>query len=96
MIFTFTVTCIHFNPIDDRYFISGSIDAKVRIWSIPERQVVDWSDLHEMVTAASYTPDGQVWSCSMIIFLLSQANVQESLRENVKLAMIPLPKVFIL
>lgn len=53
------VTCIHFNPIDDRYFISGSIDAKVRIWSIPDRQVVDWSDLHEMVTAASYTPDGQ-------------------------------------
>ncbi|KZV16830.1 WD repeat-containing protein 44-like [Dorcoceras hygrometricum] len=53
------VTCIQFNPVDDRYFISGSLDAKVRIWSIPDRQVVDWSDLHEMVTAASYTPDGQ-------------------------------------
>lgn len=55
-----TVTCIQFNPIDDRYFISGSLDAKVRIWSIPDRQVVDWSDLHEMVTAACYTPDGKV------------------------------------
>lgn len=53
------VTCIHFNPVDDRYFISGSLDAKVRIWSIPDRQVVDWIDLHEMVTAACYTPDGQ-------------------------------------
>lgn len=53
------VTCIHFNPVDDRYFISGSLDAKVRIWSIPERKVVDWNDLHEMVTAACYTPDGQ-------------------------------------
>ncbi|GFP78596.1 protochlorophyllide reductase chloroplastic [Phtheirospermum japonicum] len=53
------VTCIQFNPVDDRYFISGSLDAKVRIWSIPDRQVVDWSDLHEMVTAACYTPDGQ-------------------------------------
>ncbi|XP_047333718.1 WD repeat-containing protein 44-like [Impatiens glandulifera] len=53
------VTCIQFNPIDDRYFISGSLDAKVRIWSIPDCQVVDWSDLHEMVTAACYTPDGQ-------------------------------------
>ncbi|KAL5804456.1 hypothetical protein ACOSQ3_031256 [Xanthoceras sorbifolium] len=53
------VTCIQFNPVDDRYFISGSLDAKVRIWSIPDRQVVDWNDLHEMVTAASYTPDGQ-------------------------------------
>ncbi|KAK4782060.1 hypothetical protein SAY86_016162 [Trapa natans] len=53
------VTCIQFNPVDDRYFISGSLDAKVRIWSIPDRQVVDWNDLHEMVTAACYTPDGQ-------------------------------------
>ncbi|RZR87897.1 hypothetical protein BHM03_00015376 [Ensete ventricosum] len=46
-----------FNPIDDRYFISGSLDAKVRIWSVPDHQVVDWTDLHEMVTAACYTPD---------------------------------------
>ncbi|XP_019465152.1 PREDICTED: WD repeat-containing protein 44-like isoform X1 [Lupinus angustifolius] len=53
------VTCIQFNPVDDKYFISGSLDAKVRIWSIPDRQVVDWADLHEMVTAACYTPDGQ-------------------------------------
>ncbi|KAL8505921.1 hypothetical protein ACS0TY_016953 [Phlomoides rotata] len=53
------VTCIQFNPVDDKYFISGSLDAKVRIWSIPDRQVVDWNDLHEMVTAACYTPDGQ-------------------------------------
>ncbi|KAL3849389.1 hypothetical protein ACJIZ3_011271 [Penstemon smallii] len=53
------VTCIQFNPVDDRYFISGSLDSKVRIWSIPDRQVVDWSDMHEMVTAACYTPDGQ-------------------------------------
>ncbi|XP_072988843.1 uncharacterized protein [Typha latifolia] len=53
------VTCIQFNPVDDRYFISGSLDEKVRIWSIPDRQVVDWNDLHEMVTAACYAPDGQ-------------------------------------
>ncbi|KAF5949201.1 hypothetical protein HYC85_015158 [Camellia sinensis] len=54
-----TVTCIQFNPVDDRYFISGSLDAKVYIWSIPDRQVVDWNDLHEMVIVACYTPDGQ-------------------------------------
>ncbi|KAL3825999.1 hypothetical protein ACJIZ3_022028 [Penstemon smallii] len=53
------VTCIQFNPVDDDYFISGSLDAKVRIWNIPDRQVVDWIDIHEMVTAACYTPDGQ-------------------------------------
>ncbi|XP_023762135.1 uncharacterized protein LOC111910533 [Lactuca sativa] len=53
------VTCIQFNPVDERYFISGSLDSKVRIWSIPDHQVVDWNDMHEMVTAACYTPDGQ-------------------------------------
>ncbi|XP_058078022.1 uncharacterized protein LOC131226255 isoform X1 [Magnolia sinica] len=53
------VTCIQFNPVDDRYFISGSLDAKVRIWSILDRKVVDWNELNEMVTAACYTPDGQ-------------------------------------
>ncbi|KAG6603658.1 WD repeat-containing protein 44 [Cucurbita argyrosperma subsp. argyrosperma] len=53
------VTCIQFNPMDDNQFISGSLDAKVRIWNIPDRYVVDWTDLHEMVTAACYTPDAQ-------------------------------------
>lgn len=53
------VTCIQFNPIDEDYFISGSLDAKVRIWSIPNRQVVDWTDVYDMVTAACYAPDGQ-------------------------------------
>jgi WD40 repeat protein len=62
-----SVTCIQFNPVDDRYFISGSLDEKVRIWSIPKREIVDWVDLHEMITAACYTPDGQVWIHSCII-----------------------------
>ncbi|CAI9266348.1 unnamed protein product [Lactuca saligna] len=57
-----TLTCIQFNPIDDRYFISGSIDAKLHILSIPNRQVANWNDLHEMVTVACYTPDGQLES----------------------------------
>lgn len=63
------VTCIQFNPMDDDYFISGSLDAKVRIWSISDRLVVDWTDLHEMVTAACYTPDGQVRVHSVCILL---------------------------
>lgn len=58
------VTCVVFNPIDDHYFLSGALDDKVRIWSIPDHQVVDWSDLREMVTAVCYTPDGEVFVLS--------------------------------
>ncbi|KAK9055506.1 hypothetical protein SSX86_026589 [Deinandra increscens subsp. villosa] len=54
------VTCIQFNPADDDYFISGSLDSKVRIWNIPDPHVVDWIDLHEMVTAVGFSNDGKV------------------------------------
>jgi WD40 repeat protein len=67
------VTCIQFNPMDDDYFISGSLDAKVRMWNIPARLVVDWTDIHEMVTAVSYTPDGQVcyFFCCILLIILT-------------------------
>ncbi|XP_010931045.1 uncharacterized protein [Elaeis guineensis] len=53
------VTCVQFNPNDNKYFISGSIDGKVRIWGVPENRVVDWVDLRDIVTAISYRPDGK-------------------------------------
>lgn len=53
------VTCIHFNPVDDNYFISGSIDGKVRIWGLAEKRVVDWTDVRDVITAICYQPDGQ-------------------------------------
>lgn len=55
------VTCIGFNPVDDNYFISGSIDGKVRIWEVLGCRVVDWIDIREIVTAVCYRPDGKVW-----------------------------------
>ncbi|EOX95658.1 hypothetical protein QUC31_005147 [Theobroma cacao] len=53
------VTCVQFNPVDDDYFVSGSIDGKVRIWAIPGCHVVDWTDLTDIVTAVCYRPDGK-------------------------------------
>lgn len=53
------VTCIQFNPVDERYFISGSIDGKVRIWGVSKNHVVDWADIRDMVTAVCYRPDGK-------------------------------------
>ena len=54
------MTCVQFNPVDDNQFISGSIDGKIRIWEIDGGQVVDWTDVRDIVTAVSYRPDGQV------------------------------------
>lgn len=53
------VTSVQFNPLDDSYFISGSIDGKVRIWAVSTGQVVDWTDIRDIVTAVCYRPDGQ-------------------------------------
>ncbi|XP_016564337.1 uncharacterized WD repeat-containing protein alr2800 isoform X2 [Capsicum annuum] len=53
------VTCVQFNPVNDEYFISGSIDGKVRIWAVNSCQVLDWSDIRDIVTAVSYRPDGK-------------------------------------
>ncbi|KAJ0112195.1 hypothetical protein Patl1_00639 [Pistacia atlantica] len=50
---------VQFNPVDDNYFISSSIDGKVRIWAIPGCQVVDWIDITEIVTALCFRPDGK-------------------------------------
>ncbi|KAK4359822.1 hypothetical protein RND71_022051 [Anisodus tanguticus] len=53
------VTCIQFNPINENIFISGSIDGKVRIWGVPEKRVLDWADVHDIVTAVAYQPNGK-------------------------------------
>ena len=55
-----TVTCVQFNPIDNKYFISGSIDGKVRIWGVPQNRVVDWADMRDVISAVCYQPDGRV------------------------------------
>ncbi|VFQ67938.1 unnamed protein product [Cuscuta campestris] len=52
------VTCVEFNPLDDNYFISGSLDGKVRLWEIKRARVIDWIDVKEIVTALCYRPDG--------------------------------------
>ena len=28
------------------------------MWNIPDQRVVDWADVHEMVTAVNFRPDG--------------------------------------
>ena len=53
LLLIFTLCCdaatyVQFNPFYGNYFISGSIDGKVRIWAIHGCQVVDWTDVREI------------------------------------------------
>ena len=46
------VTTISFHPKDDRYFLSGSLDGKLRLWNIPDKKVAHWNE----VSAVSNQP----------------------------------------
>ncbi|CDW51845.1 WD repeat containing protein 44 [Trichuris trichiura] len=56
------VTSIAFSVKDDRYFISGSLDGKIRLWLIPEKKVVNWNELDEgqLVTAVTFVKNGEL------------------------------------
>lgn len=53
------VTSIQFHPRDDRFFLAGSLDFKIRLWSIPDKSVAFWNQTNEMITAVAFTPDGK-------------------------------------
>lgn len=53
------VPSIQFHPKDDRFFLAGSLDAKLRLWSIPDKSVAYSTTVPDMITAVSFTPDGK-------------------------------------
>lgn len=53
------VTSIQFHPRDDRFFLAGSLDSKLRLWSIPDKSVAYWAQVSDMITAVAFTPDGK-------------------------------------
>jgi WD40 repeat protein len=53
------VASVAFHPSDERYFISGGIDKKLRMWSITDGRVKDWAQAPDVITAVRFTPDGK-------------------------------------
>lgn len=53
------VTSIQFHPRDDRFFLAGSLDTKLRLWSIPDKSVAFVTSVPDMITAVAFTPDGR-------------------------------------
>eukprot|EP00794_Sanderia_malayensis_P011106 gene11103-12275_t len=58
------VTAICFHPKDDRYFLSGSLDGKIRLWNIPEKRVALWNEIDgsgtSLITAANFCREGKL------------------------------------
>ncbi|KAL8662628.1 MAG: hypothetical protein Q9202_004586 [Teloschistes flavicans] len=48
-----------FHPRDDRFFLAGSLDSKLRLWSIPDKSVAYWNQLPDLITAVAFAPDGK-------------------------------------
>ncbi|KAI7854772.1 WD40-repeat-containing domain protein [Circinella umbellata] len=56
------VTSVAFHPFDDRLFLSGSADGKVRLWSVPKKSVLEWNNPpdNNIITAVNFTADGKM------------------------------------
>ncbi len=56
------MTSIAFHPKDDRFFLSGCLDCRLRLWNIPEKKVSFWNELPDanLVTAVAFTSNGKI------------------------------------
>ena len=60
------VTCVSFNPRDDRVFVTGCLDHRVRLWSLEKRQVLAWYELSgtdSIITCLRYSQNSRVVAC---------------------------------
>lgn len=55
------VTSIAFHPRDPRVFVSGSLDCKLRLWSIQDKAIQTWNELPpgNFITAVAFTRTGK-------------------------------------
>ena len=46
---------------DDRYFLSGSLDGKLRLWNIPDKKVTLWNEVENggLITTANFCHNGK-------------------------------------
>ncbi|CAI1636846.1 hypothetical protein SEUBUCD650_0M02370 [Saccharomyces eubayanus] len=51
------VTCVEFHPTDDRFFISGCLDHKCRLWSILDDEVSFEYDCQDLITSVTLSPE---------------------------------------
>lgn len=73
-----TVSSVDFHPTDDRFFVTGGLDGKLRLWNITARRVQSVHDIPGVITAVAFSSSGQkvcvgTHSGSMLTFSCSDA-----------------------
>ena len=53
------VSSVDWHPFDDKYFVSGGCDKKLRVWCIPDGRVIQWHQTPAIITASKYTPNAE-------------------------------------
>jgi hypothetical protein len=53
------VHALAFHPRDDRFFLAGAKDAKLRLWSVPDKRVEYSANVADVITAVAFSPDGR-------------------------------------
>ena len=52
------MTAICFHPRNDQFFLSGSLDGKLRLWNIPDKKVALWNEVTDgaskLITTANF------------------------------------------
>lgn len=60
------VTSVDFFPEEESYFLSGSMDRKLRIWSIPQGCVLKWVQAPAVISTVTFCPGGRLCAAGLI------------------------------
>ncbi|CBQ67941.1 conserved hypothetical protein [Sporisorium reilianum SRZ2] len=52
------VSSVDFHPVDDRFFVTGGLDGKLRLWNISARRVQAINDVPGVITAVAFSASG--------------------------------------
>ncbi|KAJ9476643.1 WD repeat-containing protein [Pseudozyma hubeiensis] len=52
------VSSVEFHPTDDRFFVTGGLDGKLRLWNITARRVQSMHDVPGVITAVAFSSSG--------------------------------------
>lgn len=79
------VTSVCFHPKEDRYFLTGGFDKKIRVWNIPNGRVAGWAPTPNAITACRYHLDGNSIAAGILdgrvfIYTIPQTNEPNKLK----------------